>query len=407
MKTLTAVLIVSLAANVTLAAVALTRGRPTHAQPISAQSGEQPGDRPATPTGPAANPICDGSPLDWSRWRAGGDAAFFARLRAEGFPPAIVRALARRVVADRFAARQQEIERMMDAIPWWRSQSVPAESAPEVRSAWYALSRDMQAAVRELLGEDELCTIDPDTYRRQYGDLPVEKVRRYLDILLDHNELVSEVRSAARGIMLAEDRQRVSDIERARQQEIEALLSPDELIELEMRSGSTASALRSKLLGFNPSEQEYRAIFRLQKEFDAKYGSASSGAMSADDRKLRDAAEAELTAQVAAVLSPERFADYQIAIEPSYRTTAYLLARFDIPQEKTRDLVVLQRDFQARARLVQADTSLDAQGRDAQLAALSTEAATRVGAVLSGEVLAEYRRSTGRWIDTIKRRTGP
>ena len=57
-----------------------------------------------------------------------------------------------------------------------------------------------------------------------------------------------------------------------RDQAIAAVLTPEEFVDYQLRLSETATKLRFALDTFGPNEQEFRAIFRLQKEFDDEFG---------------------------------------------------------------------------------------------------------------------------------------
>jgi len=67
-----------------------------------------------------------------------------------------------------------------------------------------------------------------------------------------------------------------AQIEQQVHAEVARLLTPDELLDYDMRNGMTSGRLRRALTGFNATEDEYRALFRLYQAQDAQFPSFTS-----------------------------------------------------------------------------------------------------------------------------------
>ena len=66
--------------------------------------------------------------------------------------------------------------------------------------------------------------------------------------------------------------------------------------EYHLRNSETANNLRSQLSGFEPTEDEFRKLFHLQKSIDDTFGEAFDGA---DETKTQARSKAALEARVA------------------------------------------------------------------------------------------------------------
>src|SRR5207247_737161 len=69
----------------------------------------------------------------------------------------------------------------------------------------------------------------------------------------------------------ADDRAAYQNIRTERRDALAKLLTPAEFQDLELRISTTASSLRSQLAAFAPTENEFREIFRLKREFTEEY----------------------------------------------------------------------------------------------------------------------------------------
>src|SRR5512146_708656 len=84
---------------------------------------------------------------------AGDDAAFVARLRAEGFPPAVVRAIVSTQIAERFSAQRRALQDATGEYAYWKGWSSINSSNPEARAALRKLYREQSDLLRQLLGD--------------------------------------------------------------------------------------------------------------------------------------------------------------------------------------------------------------------------------------------------------------
>ena len=61
------------------------------------------------------------------------------------------------------------------------------------------------------------------------------------------------------------------NIERYGEKFAERILTPAELEEYDLRNSNTGRAMRRELAAFNPTEEEFRAIYKLRQPVDEKY----------------------------------------------------------------------------------------------------------------------------------------
>ena len=92
-----------------------------------------------------------------------------------------------------------------------------------------------------------------------------------------------------------------------RHDELARFLTPGELQEFEMRNTGTADLLRDRLSTFNPSPEEFKAIFDLQN----RYHNANV------DFSFNEINDQAFQEKVKAVLTPERYEDYRRAYDSS------------------------------------------------------------------------------------------
>ncbi len=402
MKTAPLLLALSLAVNAALAFVAVNRS--THwvdfaAKPTAVANAPDP----AAAAAAKREALLAAGKIDPELWNdiAHGDLRdVAARLKAEGFPPSLQRAIVAALIADRFVARHKELGQLIATQPWWyQLNGSPVGS--KIIQMRQQIAREEKDALEQILGPDPGATDYRRAQRlRQYGDLPPEKQTELERITSDYNELMQEVRMASQNILLPEDREKLAYLDKEKRADIVKLLSPEELFEYDLRSSPSASTLRYQLSAFNPTEDEYRALMKLQLAFDAQYPSGET--MTMDQRRQRSEAQPKLTEQARDVLSPERFAEYQQKTDPAYVSTNALVTRLQLPDTATADLVAVQKDITKRATDVRQDRSLSSDQRAAQLAALASEGQVRVGTIVGDSNLPAYRQSAGYWLNNLR-----
>lgn len=361
----------------------------------------------ATATASTAAAVPTPPPLDPKVWKGllGTDlAATLAHLRAEGFPPSMQRAILAALIAEQFADRHKALASMINAEPWWRGNLYGSNSGAKILAARQQLQRDEKEALDNLLGADSGLTAYARAQQiKQYGNLPPEKLSELNRINSDYNELMSEVRNAAQGILLPEDRDKLAYLEKEKRADITAALTPDELFEYDLHNSSTAGSLRYQLAAFNPTEDEFRAIFKVRQAFDAQYANGNFDMMTMDQRRAYGEAQAELTKQIQPLLSADRYAEYQQKTDPAYIQANALVTRLNLPATATSDIVAVQKDITKRASAIRQDNTLSPPDRAVQLKALGDEAVLRLTPTLGDAGIAAYRQSGGYWINTLQR----
>ncbi|HUR59354.1 MAG TPA: hypothetical protein VM029_16685 [Opitutaceae bacterium] len=350
---------------------------------------------PAAATRPSVNGV------DWPTLAAGGDLAMLvARLRAAGFSESIIQAVLAAEIRERFAERRRALIPLDPPYEFWTNRS-PFVLDPKLMAARRAISREQDQLLKQLLGPDAGRDPIQDIYaQRQFGDLPPGKIALAQEILRDYNEMSAEVRRDAQGLTLAEDREKLALLESEKLRDLAAVMSPAELEEYQFRNSSTGSMLRYQLALFQPSEQEFRALYYLQTAFDEKY-SYTYGSAPRNDYEGRTEAERRLVADAKAALGEARGAEFERTRDYDYQTAAKVAARYGLPREAATQVWELRKDIDARAARIRMDRNLTAAARQQQLTLLHQEATARVTAALGPSGSAAYRDSSGYWLQNL------
>ena len=341
----------------------------------------------------------------WSLLQINDDLpTLIARLRAAGFPPAVIRSIVAAEIGERFAARRKELTAQQSETSFWKNQRFSSFD-PKVTAALRALSREQTDLVKQLLGPEASPANDVmrASLAGRFGNLPPEKIDQLQSILSDYSEMRSPIYAATNGVWLPEDRAKLALLDKEQRVDLAALLIPQELEEYDLRNSSTASQLRYQLATFNPTEAEFRAIFKIQQAFDDQYGSPMT--MTMEQRRQATEAQKQLLPQFQTVLAPDRFAAYQQAIDPAYQQINRLVARLDLPPETSTQVVALQKDIMQRAASAQMMRDATPDERAAQLAALNQEATAKLTQSLGASGFEAYKATGGGyWMQMLQPR---
>jgi hypothetical protein len=407
MKLSPALLAGSLAANVALAAALLLW---SPGSPSSADSRATPGLSPAAQAAADASARANAARADaaktWELLHTDDPAALVARLRAAGFPPEMVAVVVRELVEERFATRRRAIT-AANQKPFWQART-DSISDPGAQEALTALDREQNELMKQLLGANDPA-IDEDhraLMRHFFGrDLAPEKLARIQAIQDRSTEAMSQLTAQAQAPNTSRPDlwARMQDIQKTMHADLAKVLTPDELFEFDLRNSNTSYGLRQELSAANPTEEEYRMLFPLYQALDAQFGQPMLSS-TPEEMAPREAAFQQMQEQIKVLLGPDRYAAFQDAKNYDYQQTAKIAERLDLPPTATNQVYAVQKDIQQRATAVQNDHALSAADRTTQLAALATEADTKISSVIGAPGLDAYHQYAGQWLTQLQPR---
>jgi hypothetical protein len=342
------------------------------------------------------------TPETWRTLSSGSLSEVVARLKAGEFSPRLQRLIMAALVEQQFADRHRALADLIRARPWWKG-IIDSKEGAKLIAARQKLQRDETDVVDALLGPDLGSTPYITASRLyRYGNLPPATLAQLDRINGDYGELMGEIKNANRGLMLPADREQLLFLARQNHADVAQLLTPEQLFEYDMRSSPEGWWLRTITASMNPSEDEFRALFKVRSASIAPYSDGQYELMTAEDKAAIERLGPQVEEQIRGVLTPERFAEYQLKTTPEYRATEALVHRLALPDAATATLVTVQKEIAKRAEVIRANASLTPVTRNAQLGALADEAVARLTPTLGDSGLSAYRQSAGRWINALQ-----
>jgi len=353
-----------------------------------------------------AGTSADLSGAKWTDLKSDDPATFIANLRAAGYGEAEIRAMLSYQLNQKVAARRRELVGPTPETPYWRGtigiSGASLSTNPQAQAELREMNKQNAKLIDSLLGPSPTPSIGNPAERLQFADLSPDKVDQLKLINADYGDLINAVQLGAVGAYFPEDRAKLKLLneEKDKDKDIRAVLTPDEYDNYQLRSSNTANSMRNNLQLFQPTEEEFRKIFALQSAFDQQYN--LPGGIDADLARQRGQAQAELTAQIKAALSPDRVTDYEKSTDSSYRQAVALVTRLDLPKDNATQLWALQKDTQQRLTAVRTDRSLSADARNQALTALQQDVTSRATGMLGGSRGFEaYKQNGGQWLQNI------
>ena len=346
------------------------------------------------------DPTAHIDPDTWAALAPGGELTeLVARLRAQGYPPAILRTIVQAQIRERFAERFEPLRAAAAAQPYWR---VPAGGGlgPQINLTRRALDREMRDQLSQLVGDDwMLAEATPAELRRRYGNLPPEKIFAVARINSDYADLRAQISIESLGVLFPEDREKIAFLEKEKRADLARQLTADELLDYDLHTSGTAGELRYRLVAFEPTEQEFRAIYALHRSLDAQFGPVET--LTPDRRRQRTEAEKTLAPQIEAALGVERYADFKRLTDPTWLDAHRALQRMGLAPTLVPQLAAIQQDLTKRGETLRADRTLNTEQRAAQLAVLEREAVNRLTPLL-GDRFADYKANNGYWLRQLQ-----
>lgn len=361
---------------------------------------------PARPrAGAAAGTAADLSGAKWTDLKSDDPATFIANLRAAGYSEAEIRALLSFQLNQKVTARRRELVGLTPDTPYWRGtigiSGASLLTNPQAQAELRAMNKQNAKLLDSLLGPAPTPGIVNPTERLQFADLPPDKVDQLKLINADYGDLINAIQLGAVGAYFPEDRAKLKLLNDEKDKDLRAVLTPDEYDNYQLRSSNTSQTMRNNLQLFQPTEDEFRKIFALQYAFDQQYNT-SIGGIDIELMRQRSQAQTDLTAQIKAVLSPDRVTDYEKSTDGSYRQAFALVTRLDLPKDNATQLWALQKDAQQRLTALRTDRSLSVDARNQALSSLQQEVTSRATGVLGGpRGFDAYKQNGGQWMQNL------
>ncbi len=353
-----------------------------------------------------------GRPLSWRALESTNYFVFIENLRAFSCPEETIRDIIITDVAKVYGRLRGQQRARYPAPKFWQTFDPLGGAAEpvELQQKLRALDREQRQLIRELLGVElrwELAKYsgEAESQERNYSFLSSDKQAQVRAMSEHFDELEQDLYVQSRGWMLDGDMEALRQLQRQRREELASLLSSEELEEYELRFSETSNNMRSQMSGFQPNEEEFRRIFRLQQTFDKDFEQAyDMRDEDAQEAKARGQEQAQgvLASEIQKVLGPARFAEYQRAQDGDYRTLLQLGERLAMPVDVANNVYNMKQAAERVKYQVESNPNLTDEQRAQIVAALARETERSVQKSMGNPAYKVYQDNGGHWLGNLR-----
>jgi hypothetical protein len=402
----------SLTLNVAFAVAIFLSAKKTPA-PDQAATASQPITGTNPQAGPATNnPAPAGLPFLWSQIASENLNIYRDHLLAIGCPKITMREIIRAVINERFGLRRRIILGSFQNRYWdmvLHRELVGRQKFP--RTEWGRALESLKAErlqlITDVLGRDALITEAERQARRaeleqQRSWLSPEKRDQLIELEAQHQQQLVDwaetLGTRLNGVPTQEDEDRLQKWQQDFDEVEKKLLTPDELAELQLRESDVAG-WAGNLPGFNPTEDEWRSLTGLRSQYEESQRELGNADLTDEERTARqNELQAGFDSAVQAALTPDQFAQYQLANNDQYQSLHNVTQRYGLPDSVAAQSLGMQQSAQTAADQVRANTNLSPEARQAALNAIQQETEQALSQILGVKVLSTYKEYGGDWI---------
>ncbi len=331
---------------------------------------------PARPVEPAPPKVS--RQFDWRLVESEDYRKYIANLRAIGCPEETLRDIIIADVNKLFESRQRALNQSTNKFEYWKPgrQMFANLMNEETLKQQQTLTKEKRAVLKELLGVEpdlkaDLAAIAVNPFVAMLDFLPAEKQTQLFELEQKYGaKLVNQMKGGAPD---AQDLKELQKVQTEKAAELAQLLTPQEKEEYDLRMSQTAMLMRMQLTGFEPTEQEYREVFKARKTFDDEFGLVGLPGTDKADQEKRAAAQKTLDDKVKAVLGDSRFAEYQRVQDSAYQSIAKVAEREGLPTDAAVKVYDMKKAAEEFASKLRNDSSLSIEERQAALQGIRAE----------------------------------
>lgn len=335
----------------------------------------------------------------WSELESTNYTAYIENLRSIGCPEETIRDIVVAEIAGVFAKKRAEAMAAIPPAPFWQTGARSVYSKQD--GVLEALFLEQRNLVKNLLG------IDLESQLTKYSMAPPE---RSMDFSFLNADKAAQVQSLLAHLSEEEgsalSTEEMLDLARRREDAIRQILSPEEWEEYALRYSDISSAMREELHGFQPSEEEFRKIFRLRQTYQgviADLGKSPDSGSEEDLERIQSEAESLMQDEIKKTLGADRFAAYEKQQAPAFQTLFRMGERYELSPQVADQAYGFIQAAQEQSNKLLSDPSLDRSRVDEALQAISRETRTAVSNALGAAAFPAFQNAGGQDWMTFRR----
>ncbi len=359
------------------------------------------------PTSSGASQAQSAPAFNWRQVESADYKTYIAKMRAIGVPDQTIRDIIIADVTQAYESRRASLlAGRRGPFKFWETadrRRLSLAEMQELETRETELDREMNAVLSALLGNDyegerAKYVIEADDSAQELNFLPAAKRAELSALLSKYHGLDLQVKSLADWNAPTDDPSELKRIiERYAQEkaELSQLLTPEEYELYELNTSWTADNLRQAMVGFKPTEEEFREIFKKWRAHDEKLA-----VLKAEGKP--DPGNDHVFAAIRETLGETRYQEYRRDWwNRDYHELFQLTQDFGLPEQTAGEVYDLRKTAREQRSQILNDASLTQQQQAAALQALQTEVDSAVAARLGDQAHGQYRAGRGSWIQSL------
>lgn len=334
---------------------------PTNPPPVSITTNE-----------PAAPSVLKGEKIDWKDLESTNYQAYIRSLRSVGCPEDKIRYIVLADINDLFAKRRAKEAELHDP-QWWKAEP-DLMIANALQQKGRQLEEERRSMIEKFLGYDALENEKSEAMLWSsvqltgpvLGALPTElhnSVQEVCARSIDRHQGAFWARvNEGQGLNQVE----MAKLREQTRADLRRMLNAEQLEEFLLRYSYNAHQLRLELSGFEPTQEEFRTIFRaidpIQHQLQLEYGGPE-----ALSQQQRERFERQRDAAIKEVLAPKRYEEFVITRDPLYRQAQLTARQYGAPPTAILPIYQMTKGTEAERQKILTDAALTPQQKSEAL----------------------------------------
>jgi len=336
--------------------------------------------------------------FDWRAVESDDYKKYIANLRSIGCPEKTIRDIIVADVNELFESRRKELAGPKKKFEFWKpGMMMGANIDPDRTEKERALNKEKRALLTDLLGsapeeKPDLLAGMTSQLDAMFDFLPTEKRSKVMELMQDMQTKMQKAMKNG-----APDPEDMGKVMKDMEAEIGRVLTPEELLDYNLRFSMTSNMMRMQLAGFEPSEQEFLDLFKKRKAFDDEYRGAFGGGLNLKGEELekKKAAEKQLDDSMKTQLGQARYDDYKRAQDYTFQAMYRTADREGLGKEAAVKVYDMKKAAEDAATKIRNDRARSQEERTAALRSIREETERSVKGVFGEKGYSSYERNNG------------
>lgn len=348
--------------------------------------------------------------FNWEQLESEDYRTYIGRLRSIGCPEQTIRDI---VIADLeklMARRVQDIEGPKAPPKYWkpdRKELVSMVETLEKTGKKQEVDFEKREIIRDLLGVDLAAERsrnqgEADFYEERLGFLDAEKRSRARIIMERANRTEIALREKSwleNDALTSEEKRQLQEIQKNKEAEMASLLTTPELEQFNLWFSPSAYRVRDSFFAMEPSEEDFLAIYGIQRQFDEHWQDVETAALTPIEQQQYQAAQQAYESEIRKHLGEDRYEEFQRSRDSDFQQLQAAAAQFGLNNGIASEVYGFKKVLEEERQRVREMGGLTPDQRARVHAALNEEAERAIVEVMGAKPFRYYLRSGyGQWI---------